>query len=106
MQGIRSPRGMGRDDPFARRSRAVPSTWTCSPSASGASRLVNEQRCYRERDTAPILEAARGEELLNEIEVTLFMGGHHFWQLHLLIDFWHLLADAAARQPRPMGRGR
>ena len=33
------------------------------------------QRCYRDRDVAPILEAAREEELLNEIEVTMMMGG-------------------------------
>ena len=74
--------------------------------AGYASRLVKGQRCYRECDMAPILEAARGEELLNEIEVTLLMGGHHFWQLHLLIDFPHvLLADDAQRVPRPDGRG-
>ncbi len=70
------------------------------------SRLVKGQRCYRECDIAPMLEAARGEELLNEIEVTLLMGGSHFWQLHLLIDFPHvLLADDAQRVPRPDSRG-
>ena len=74
--------------------------------AGYASRLVKGQRCYRERGMAPILEAARGEELLNEIEVTLLMGGHHFWQLHLLIDFPHvLLRDDAQRVPRPDSRG-
>ena len=74
--------------------------------AGHASRLVKGQRCYRERDIAPILEAAREEELLNEIEVTMMMGGHHFWQLHLLIDFPHvLLADDAQRVPRPDSRG-
>ena len=74
--------------------------------AGHASRLVKGQRCYRECDMAPILEAARGEELLNEIEVTLLMGGHHFWQLHLLIDFPHvLMRDDAQRVPRPDSRG-
>ena len=74
--------------------------------AGHASRLVKGQRRYRKRDMAPILEAARGQELLNEIEVTIMMGGHHFWQLHLLIDFPHvLLRDDAQKVPRPDGRG-
>ncbi len=73
--------------------------------AGHASRLVKGQRRYRESDVAPMLAAAQGEELLSEIEVTRLMGGHHFWQLHLLVDFPHLLADGAQRVPRADNRG-
>jgi hypothetical protein len=74
--------------------------------AGHASRVVKGQRCYRQVDVDPILEAARGEELLSEIEVTRLMGGHHFWQLHLLNDFPDvMLYDDAPRVPRADDRG-
>jgi hypothetical protein len=70
------------------------------------SRLVKGQRRYRERDVGPIVKAARDEELLNEVEVTMLMGGSHIWQLHLLNDFPEvLLRDDAPRVPRTDGRG-
>ena len=54
-----------------------------------------------------MLEAAREEELLNEVEVTMLMGGHHFWQLHLLIDFPHVCwptTPSGCRGPTAAGR--
>jgi hypothetical protein len=70
------------------------------------SRVIKGQRRYRERDVTPILEAARRDELLSEIEVTRLMGGHHFWQLHLLIDFPQLLRDNVPKVPRAETAGR
>ena len=53
-----------------------------------------------------MLQAARDAELLNEVEVTMLMGGGHIWQLHLINDFPDvMLAADAPRVPKPDGRG-
>ena len=70
------------------------------------SRVIKGQRRFREADVAPVLEAVRQAELLSEIEVTRLMGGHHLWQLHLLIDYPQLLSDDVPKVPRPETAGR